>query len=632
MLLVLPFLTFVGLTLILKGSFRSGEDVTDLLPASFTAWSLLGAFLVIVTELLGLVQSLGKGGVLAVWAGLAILIIVALAKRGFKPPRLRFEITGWQDRTTAIILFAGLMLIVSVTLLIAAVSTPNNVDSLLYHLPRIEHWLQNQTLRHYPTAYDHQLFMPIFPEIAMLHLMSLSGAAAAANLVQWSSLLITLIGIVSIVQELGGDWRAQGIAALFAASIPMVILQATSTQTDLVTTAWLMITIFFIVRARNQQLTWLETVALGCAIGVGALSKHTYYPFAFPFLILFSWDGIHSQNKSRFFLQILLFLSLFLAINGGYFARNYLTFGNPFSPPAYVQTHSTFSLNPLLWIANTIDHLFLHFVSPVENLNSVVEAGLTAFRTLLGVEDGTYLRIWSWNHEDLAGSPIHLALVLAAMIIIAIRKKLRRDHHLRAYALTAIASFLIFGVVIDVFPYAARHHITFLATFAPIIGMISATLHKRVRLLPNTLLPLFLIVISLPWLFINRSRPLVGMKPRTMSDSILEEPAFVVLFANRTDLREPYRDAANVIIESSCREIGLEIDSHDYEFPLWWFLQQANVRAHIEAINATGPLEAYMDPGFEPCAIFSALPARAGRHPGYSLEAIFPPYSIYLAN
>lgn len=630
MLILLPAITFVALVLILvRGPFR-GEPGPRLLPAILIAWSLLGAVTVLSTEILSLFQLIGEESIIAVWAVFALVSTAVLVHRGVQLPSIRLNFSGWKDRVMAGIIAAGLLLIAGTTLIIALNATPNTIDSLLYHLPRIEHWLQDHSLRHYATAYDHQLFMPIFPEIAAMHLIVLSGSYNMANLVQWSSLLVSLAGIAAIVQELGGGFKEQGLAVLFAASIPMGILQATSTQTDLVTTAWLIITAYFVVRAKDHPFIWSEILAMGCAIGVGALSKHTYYPFALPFLVMYTWNAWKSPGKMPFVYQVLVFVVVFLAINGGYFARNILTFGNPVSPPAYAEIHSTFSLNPLVWISNNIDHIFLNFITPFDGFNVWVERGLTTFRTLLHVEDGSYLRIWSWNHEDLAGNPLHFLAVFVTILIIAVKPSLRSRRNLRAYLVAVVASFLVFGAVIDVFPYAARHHVTFLAAFAPLFGIAVSPADERRSGIVPALTALVLVLIAIPWLFLNRSRPLIGMKPTTMSDSILEETAFVVLFANRTDLREPYRAAADVILESGCRDIGLEIDSHDYEFPLWWFFDEAGVTARIEAINAQGVVESYEDPSFEPCAIFSTLPAIPDRHPGYRLQATFAPYSVYV--
>jgi len=630
MLILLPAITFAALVLLLVRELSRGEPRPRLLPAVMIAWSLLGALTILATELLGVFHLIGKGGITAVWAALALLTTAALVLRGVKLPSIQFNLSGWKDRTAAGITATGLLLIAGATLVIALNATPNTIDSLLYHLPRMHHWIQNGTLQHYATSYTPQLYMPIYPEVSILHLFLLTGQIQSSNLMQWVSMLISLVAVAAIVDLLGGTWKSQAIAVLFAAAIPMGILQASSTQTDYVATVWLLATAYFVTLGAGRSLTRLELIAMGCAIGAGALSKHTFYPYALPFLI---WYAITYLRKRGFLPALkhgLILTSIFLIITTGYFSRNITTFGRLFAPSTFLESAAVLSLNPLQWIVNSVDHIFLNFITPFEGFNAWIERGLTAFRALLRVEDGSYLRIWSWNHEDLAGNPLHFIAVLASTLIIAVNSSLRSQRKLRAYLVAVIASFLVFGAVIDVFPYAARHHITFLAAFAPLFGIAFNPLEERTSGIVPTLITLVLVLTSIPWLFLNRSRPLIGMKPTTMSDSILEEPAFVVLFANRTDLREPYREAAQILIESGCRDVGLEIDSHDYEFPLWWFFDEAGITARIEAINAEGALESYEDPSFEPCAIFSTLPADLERHSGYRLLATFSPYSVYV--
>jgi hypothetical protein len=50
-----------------------------------------------------------------------------------------------------------LFIVLTATAFTALSSVPNNLDSMSYHLPRIEHWLQNQSLEFYPTSDSRQL-------------------------------------------------------------------------------------------------------------------------------------------------------------------------------------------------------------------------------------------------------------------------------------------------------------------------------------------------------------------------------------------------------------------------------------------------------------------------------------------
>jgi 4-amino-4-deoxy-L-arabinose transferase-like glycosyltransferase len=61
-------------------------------------------------------------------------------------------------------------------------------------------------------------------------------------------MLSSLIGISLITKELGGNKTAQVISSLFCITLPMGILQSTSTQTDYVASLWIVIMVYFFFR------------------------------------------------------------------------------------------------------------------------------------------------------------------------------------------------------------------------------------------------------------------------------------------------------------------------------------------------------------------------------------------------
>jgi hypothetical protein len=151
--------------------------------------------------------------------------------------------------------YGVLAIILSVTFIIAIVYPPNNWDSMTYHLPRIEHWLQNKSLNHYYTSNNRQLLSAPFAEIFILQGRALSGDDYLVNLVQWFSFFGSIIGISKIASHLGMKKRMQIVSALFFATVPMAILQASSTQTDLVET-------IFIICLTERLLSWRKSGTL----------------------------------------------------------------------------------------------------------------------------------------------------------------------------------------------------------------------------------------------------------------------------------------------------------------------------------------------------------------------------------
>lgn len=225
---------------------------------------------------------------------------------------------------------------------------PNNIDSFIYHLPRILHWLQNRSVDHYPTAILRQLFQGPWSSIALLHIYALTGGDRFLNLLQWGSLIGCLIGVSLIAQELGANRWGQLGAMIFALTLPMAILQATTTQNDLICSFWLICFAYYTIHAiQSKTLSPQISLHLGFSLGLLFLTKGTGYILAIPLII---WLMI-SHFKSILKLSSLGFMSVPFLVNLSHYQRNFSIFQNilytdlNYSTQAYSWAASLFNLS-----------------------------------------------------------------------------------------------------------------------------------------------------------------------------------------------------------------------------------------------------------------------------------------------
>ena len=133
-------------------------------------------------------------------------------------------------------------------LVIALVAAPNNYDSMTYHLPRVMHWAENHSVAFFPTQVTRQNGYPPFAEWTLLHMFLLTRSDRLFNLLQ----LLSLAGSCVAVHEIAGLFSERRLvkrmAVVLAASTPMAILQATSTQNDLVVSFFFLCFLFFGLR------------------------------------------------------------------------------------------------------------------------------------------------------------------------------------------------------------------------------------------------------------------------------------------------------------------------------------------------------------------------------------------------
>ena len=607
MLSIIPILVFVAIFLNLYGHKQEGSlDLSDWRGPFLQACLIWGGLVVLFSEILSLFSALSQFWVAVIW-GLALTITFFIGwQRGVfrtawdKIKRVRTWSIGRADG----LILISMAVIVIVLWFIALRSPPNNTDSLLYHMSRIVHWAQNKSLRHYSTYYEHQLINPIWAETAILNLRLLWGNDHPANLVQWFSMLGSLVGVSALAGLLGVKRRGQLLAAAFAISIPMGILQSTSTQNDYITAFWLVCLIYFVLLSKKRNLEPSEWLSLSLATGLGMLTKGTFYPFAFPILLwLFIPNLIQRGLRWTIGLGVGM-TAVVLVLNLGFWLRNLLTYGGPLGPQDYISITVDASINPQSWISGLAKQIMLNFATPSPEVNASIVSGVNSLRNFLGIEVDNYGLIWSWNHEDLAGNPFHfLAIILALFLIVMARHKLPSKSAF-GYSLIVFSSFLLFSAIVRFDYYGVRYQLPFLVLCGVVLGVASSLIrNKKVITITSALM----ILASTPWLLLNRSRPLIDMRPRTMTGSILQEPPTTILFANWTKLREPYVDVAQAIKSSDCQEIGLRIDSGDLEYPYLWLLEAPQSGIRIEVVDTYPRLERYLDQNFKPCAIICSI-------------------------
>ncbi len=70
------------------------------------------------------------------------------------------------------------------------------------------------------------------------------------------------------------------------------------------------------------------------------------------------------------------------------------------------------------------------------------------------------------------------------------------------------------------------------------------------------------------------------------------------IFINAPDLNNLLMEASHDIRDSGCQDVGLRIDSHDPEYPIWWLLKASQSGIRIETLYYLDVLDRYADPNF----------------------------------
>ncbi|MEV4758761.1 hypothetical protein AB0J86_27185 [Micromonospora sp. NPDC049559] len=277
--------------------------VAPLRLAAIRAALATGAYAVLVVEVCGALRRLTAPALALAW--LLFLLVAALLaarrrrRRPWSPARLRL-VARWRAAGRGERLLAGTTgLVVLVDLVIALLAEPNNFDSQTYHLPKIEHWAAQGSLEFWPTAIHRQVTIPPGAEYLLLHLRLLTGGDALYNLLQWAAGIGCLVVATRIVAQLGGGRRAQLLAAFLLATTPMVALQATSTQTDLVAAAWTGCVATLALDGLARRAGAAQVLGLGAATGLTAVTKTSGLLGAGPVLVLWGLAQLRLAFAAR---------------------------------------------------------------------------------------------------------------------------------------------------------------------------------------------------------------------------------------------------------------------------------------------------------------------------------------------
>lgn len=498
-------------------------------------------------------------------------------------------------------LFVVVVLLILVCLAtVAWVAAPSNWDSQTYHLSRVAHWIQNQSLAFYPTHIPRQLYLGPGAELIVLHAQILTGDDRLANFVQYGAMLGSLVGVSHIARLLGGGSRAQLFGVVAAVTIPMGILQATSTQNDYVTGFWLVCFVAFALEAQEKP-TWRLWFLTASSLGLAILTKGTSYVFAAPFV---AWIGV-SRFKREHLAAVkpaLFIAAIVLSINAAHYSRNRAVFGNVLGPPSEGNLILGNELyTPAALLSNVSRNVALHLGVPhFDGLNALTQRIIEDLHTLLrvGIDDlrttwAGDLRVTYSRHEDVAGAPLHVGLMVAAFALLAVANI--RSGKLIRYAACASAGFVLFCWLLKWQPWHARLHLPLLLLISPFCAVMCE------RALPPQALRATLTVLiiwALPYVFCNQTRPLIGVH------TILRTSRVSQYFVEMPQWEAPYRTVATYEY-GDCRLIGLILGGDQWEYPLWALTRSAQpplTLRHVNVQNFSGRLSI----SHTPCAIIAA--------------------------
>lgn len=329
---------------------------------------------------------------------------------------------------------------------------PQNVDSLVYHLPRSFYYYKNASLHNIPATSGWTNYTSPANAVFMTQLLSLcNGSDFLLNTIQLPSLFMGAFSCNLICGNLGLSRRIRLLSSLMVICLPLATLQATTTQCDLLVASYCVITVALMITISGKdRLEVFDFILLGLAGGCAVYTKLTagmtlllatsvfsimlirkFKVKSFPFLILTGGCGI--------LLNLFYWVNNYMDLNGDFLAlnissslsgnllevgkRNYL--GRLILNIGYIMGGRDYAYGQ--WLSEKCQHLY-RFIGANECLDI-----------------DSYIAYSLWDNHDIQPYGLYTWLIIIAFFLALIMRK-KIDLKMKVYIIFSTVT-LIFSAL-----------------------------------------------------------------------------------------------------------------------------------------------------------------------------------------
>jgi hypothetical protein len=520
----------------------------------------------------------------------AVLIAAALYAQ---PARRRRILGSWRAAVPEAGAVRAALVVLTLPVAYSALFyAPNNWDSMTYRLARVAHWLQHRSVGAYETNVPRQVNYPSGAEYVLTVMQAISGTDRLATLLQLASWVVAALALGSVARLFGAPRRIAPWSALVFAAAPMAVLQASSTQNDLVaSTIALAVTIaclpFLHVRPRWRVSDVVVALVAACT---GVLVKPTAVIVTLPFmlwaLVVTALALLRDPRRLRIAARGMSVAAIVgvILLAPEVARRADASDHGEFSPFLY----RPFSIESDRW-TNVVRPLARHLPLPASWTAALV-ANPTRGCT---VERSMCAEAAKRPHEDLAGNPLS-ALLSILLILTCLLRWRALPTRAKCAVSGLVAAWLAFGLVFRDNLWISRLQLPLFALL-PLSAAGLAGFARRRWLRPvSALAGIVLCAQGVRSSLGNELRPV----PNLVSTSLGLLPASY--YAAWPGGWAAHVHAMNALARSGCRRLGLFIGGDSYDYPLTWHAMQRGVEVRHVTRPDSWPCVVFSDRGPPP--------------------------------
>lgn len=352
--------------------------------------------------------------------------------------------------------------------ILSSLVPPVEPDAQSYHALRVLFWLKDGFISRFETADERMLCMPYNSEIFYTWLMCLTKKDTAFGLLQFFSYFLLIGSSYKIMELLKIDFIKRIWAILIFSSFPAIIIQTSSSQTDLCLASLFAFSFYLVLSYKNKpenHLLYFASLASGIAFGVKTSAFFMVAPLFIWFIFILKKDFI------KFFL---FFMINFLVFSSYSYILNYISCENFLSTGAFI-TYNKFNGGIKAACANFIKYIIQFIDFSGLALGKFLNPYILSFRDNLfnflsiPIDIGEIDPLERVNYtmdEQIGAFGILGFLVFLPCSIIALFNK-----KLKGYAVTFWVSLILLCSLMIYTVYGIRYVTAFVAFSFPVLSL-----------------------------------------------------------------------------------------------------------------------------------------------------------------
>ena len=264
------WLAAFAVVVVLARRFFPGERGASLL----AAYPVFFAAQVILARLAGAAGLLTTGAMLGVYGafvGAGTIAVWAARRRSALPAQAASPAPADPDVSLIRRIAIACCCVVLAGLTLFALVAPVHIwDVLAYHMPMVASYIQNGSLEAWPTQDLRHVFRVNAGELQMLNVALLGHSDALVEVPNLLGLFVLLVATLELARLEYADTARPYIAVLLVLTAPQILIGAATGKNDLVFTAMLIASFYWMIRAAlvhgRRQVAFLLLAALAGAV------------------------------------------------------------------------------------------------------------------------------------------------------------------------------------------------------------------------------------------------------------------------------------------------------------------------------------------------------------------------------